>query len=179
MDSLIFGITGWKNSGKTTLLTKLVTELTKRGLRVATIKHAHHTFDIDHPGRDSYRHRESGAVEVALVSNRRWVLMHELKDEDEPSMQEVLARMSHCDIVLIEGYKREDHPKIEVRRSGTMDKSPMSESDSSILAIASDFEIKDSILPVYSLDDTVGLTDFILNQRNQELQIDQKNSINQ
>ena len=109
----VFGITGWKNSGKTTLVVRLVEEFTARGFRVSTVKHAHHAFDIDREGTDSHRHRVAGASEVALVSGRRWALMHELRDDDEPALGEILARLSPCDLVLIEGYKREAHAKIE------------------------------------------------------------------
>ena len=116
MSTPVFGITGWKNCGKTTLVERLVSELRTRGLKVATVKHAHHAFDIDHAGTDSFRHRAAGAQEVAIVSGHRWALMHELRDEEEPRLADVLTRMSPCDIILIEGYKREDHAKIELRR---------------------------------------------------------------
>ncbi len=117
MKQRVIGITGWKNSGKTTLTERLVAEFSRRGLKVATVKHAHHEFDVDQPGTDSFRHRKAGAAEVAIVSSRRWVLMHELLEEDEPALADILARLSPCDIVLIEGYKREPHPKIECRRA--------------------------------------------------------------
>ena len=107
----VFGITGWKNAGKTTLVERLVAEFVRRGFRVATIKHAHHDVEIDQPGRDSFRHRAAGAVEVALVGGRRYAIMRE---QDEPTLAEVLARLSPADLILIEGYKREPHPKIEV-----------------------------------------------------------------
>ncbi len=116
MTRRVFGITGWKNSGKTTLTERLITELTSRGWRVATVKHAHHDFDIDKEGTDSFRHRLAGATEVAIVSDRRWALMHELRGDEEPLLETMLARMSPCDIVLVEGYKRENHKKIEARR---------------------------------------------------------------
>ena len=125
MTQRVFGITGWKNSGKTTLTEKLVAELTRRGFRVSTVKHAHHDFDIDHEGADSYRHRLAGAVEVAVVSGRRWALMHELRGEDEPKLEEILARLAPCDLVLVEGYKREGHPKIETRRLDAKDTAPL------------------------------------------------------
>ena len=112
----VFGITGWKNSGKTGLTVRVVEELTRRGWRISTIKHAHHAFDIDHEGTDSFRHRGAGATEVAIVSSNRWALMHELRSEEEPSMESVLARLEPCDLVIIEGYKREGHAKIEARR---------------------------------------------------------------
>ena len=116
MTSPVFGVTGWKNSGKTTLLTRLVSEFTRRGYRVSTVKHAHHDFDIDKPATDSFRHREAGASEVMIVSGNRWALMHELRGDDEPPLEAALQRLSPCDLVLVEGYKREGHPKIEARR---------------------------------------------------------------
>ena len=158
----IIGITGWKNSGKTTLTEKLVTELVARGYRIATVKHAHHEFDIDHEGRDSFRHRMAGASEVAIVSSRRWALIHELEGESEPPLNEVLARLSPCDLVIVEGYKREGHKKIEVRRKDAKDVIPLSPDDASIIAIASDVEITDTKLPVFKVDDATAIADFIL-----------------
>ncbi|MGV2976280.1 molybdopterin-guanine dinucleotide biosynthesis protein B [Roseibium alexandrii] len=157
----VFGITGWKNSGKTQLVTRLVAEFTSRGLKVSTVKHAHHNFDIDRPGADSYRHREAGAVEVALVSGRRWALMHELREEEEPPLSAILPRLAPCDLILIEGYKRENHPKIEARRTESASKGPLSPDDPHILAVAADHAIPDETLPVYDLDDVSGLADFI------------------
>ncbi|NCV12366.1 MAG: molybdopterin-guanine dinucleotide biosynthesis protein B, partial [Rhodobacteraceae bacterium] len=115
----IFGVTGWKNSGKTGLMERLITEFTARGLSVSSIKHAHHSFDIDHPGRDSYRHRDAGARQVLLASRNRWALMHELRNEDEPSLGDLLKQLLPVDLVLIEGYKRDRHPKIEAHRKET------------------------------------------------------------
>ena len=112
----LWGVAGWKNSGKTTLVTRLVSELAGRGFVVSTVKHAHHAFDIDKPGTDSHRHREAGAQEVMIVSGSRWALMHELRDEQEPPMIQAIERISPCDLILVEGYKRERHPKIEARR---------------------------------------------------------------
>ena len=103
----IFGVTGWKNSGKTGLVERLVAEFINRGLSVSTVKHAHHTFDVDHPGRDSYRHRVAGAKEVLLVSKNRWAIMHELRDEDEPNLAEILTKIEKVDLVIIEGFKRD------------------------------------------------------------------------
>ena len=164
----VFGITGWKNSGKTQLVTRLVAEFTSRGLKVSTVKHAHHNFDIDRPGADSYRHREAGASEVALVSGRRWALMHELRDEDEPPLEAILSRLAPCDLILIEGYKRETHPKIEARRTETIDRGPLAPGDPNILAIAADHALPDEILPVFDLDDVPAMADFI--QAHLELQ---------
>lgn len=161
MTHRIFGITGWKNSGKTTLTERLVTELTRRGWRVSTVKHAHHAFDIDKEGTDSFRHRAAGASEVAIVSGNRWALMHELRDEQEPSLETILARLAPCDLVLIEGYKREPHPKIEMRRLNAKDRTALSPDDPSIVALASDHTVEDSALPVFNLDDVAGIADFV------------------
>jgi len=159
--SPVFGVTGWKNSGKTTLLTRLVTEFTRRGLVVSTVKHAHHDFDIDRPATDSFRHREAGAREVMIVSGTRWALMHELVDENEPPLEAALDRLSPCDLILVEGYKRETHPKIEARRSGTGDREPLAASDPSILAVAADHETDAAGLPLFDLDDVTAIADFI------------------
>jgi molybdopterin-guanine dinucleotide biosynthesis adapter protein len=157
----VLGITGWKNSGKTTLTEKLVSELVRRGWTVSTVKHAHHDFDIDKPGADSFRHREAGATEVAIVSGRRWALMHELRGEDEPKLDDILARLTPCDIVLVEGYKREAHKKIEARRLEAKDRTPLSANDPNIVGIAADHAIEGEKLPVFDLDDTKSIADFI------------------
>lgn len=157
----VFGITGWKNSGKTTLTERLVSALVVRGWRVSTIKHAHHEFDIDKPGADSFRHREAGATEVAIVSGRRWALMHELRGEDEPSLDMVLARIAPCDLVLVEGYKREGHLKIETRRLESKDHLPLTATDPAIVAIASDHPIAGETLPVFEINDIDAIADFI------------------
>lgn len=161
MTQRVFGITGWKNSGKTTLAERLVAELARRGWKVSTVKHAHHDFDIDKEGTDSFRHRQAGASEVAIVSGRRWALMHELRGEDEPSLAEVLKRLAPCDLVLVEGYKREGHNKIETRRRGAKDTTPLSSGDPTILAIASDHAVPGSALPVFDLDDVAAIADFV------------------
>ncbi|MER9233686.1 molybdopterin-guanine dinucleotide biosynthesis protein B [Mesorhizobium sp. M0622] len=161
MNRRIFGITGWKNSGKTTLTEKLVAELVRRGWKVSTVKHAHHDFDIDKPGADSFRHRQAGAMEVAIVSGRRWALMHELRGEDEPTLDAILSRLAPSDIVLAEGYKREAHKKIETRRLEAKDRTPLSATDPHIVAIASDFAVVGEDLPVFDLDDTNSIADFI------------------
>ena len=157
----VFGIVGWKNSGKTTLTERLVTALTARGFSVSTVKHAHHAFDIDKEGADSFRHRAAGAGEVAIVSAKRWALMHELRDEDEPTLDDILARLSPCDIVLVEGYKRERHAKIEARRREAVQTTPLSAQDPNILAVACDHEQVAETLPVFALDDIAGIADFI------------------
>lgn len=161
MTHRVFGITGWKNSGKTTLTEKLVSELTRRGWRISTVKHAHHEFDIDKVGTDSFRHRQAGASEVAIVSGHRWALMHELRGEQEPALETILARLEPCDLVLIEGYKRERHGKIETRRTDARNASPLSDGDPSILAIASDHPIAGGKLPVFDIDDVEPIADFI------------------
>lgn len=157
----IIGITGWKNSGKTTLTEKLVAELVARGYRIATVKHAHHEFDIDHEGRDSFRHRKAGASEVAVVSSKRWAVIHELEGENEPPLDAVIARLAPCDLVIVEGYKREGHPKIEVRREGAKDATPLAPRDPSIIAIATDVNIAAESLPVFDLDDGAAIADFV------------------
>lgn len=135
----VFGITGWKNSGKTTLVVKLVEHFTAQGLRVATVKHAHHDFDIDIPNTDSYRHRKAGAQEVIVVSLRRWAIIHELEEAPEPELPQLLDKLSPVDLVLIEGYKIESHPKLQVMRTTEPNSlQPMSEQAASIVAIASD-----------------------------------------
>jgi molybdopterin-guanine dinucleotide biosynthesis protein B len=157
----VFGITGWKNSGKTTLTEKLVGELTRRGWKVSTVKHAHHDFDIDKEGTDSFRHRAAGAVEVAVVSGRRWALMHELRGESEPSLDAILARLAPCDLVLVEGYKREPHRKLETRRLGAKDTAPLSASDPNIVAIAADHPVTGEPLPAFGIDDVEAIADFV------------------
>ncbi len=173
MSTPIFGITGWKNSGKTKLVTELVSEFTRRGLRVSTVKHAHHAFDIDHEGTDSYRHREAGATEVVLISGRRWALMHELRDEREPSLSEILPQLAPCDLILIEGYKRETHPKIEARRTESKDRTPLTDQDPHIVAVAADHPVSGETKPVFSLNDISGMADFIA----EYLQLETRNAV--
>lgn len=158
----IFGIAGWKNSGKTGLAVRLVTELVARGYLVSTIKHAHHDFDIDKVGADSYRHRQAGAHEVTIVSGTRYAIMHELRGAPEPSFEEILARLAPCDLVLIEGYKREPIPKIEARRLEAANRIPLSPEDPHIAAIAADHPVSDTHLPVFDLDDTKAIADFVV-----------------
>ena len=155
----IFGVTGWKNSGKTGLMERLITEFTKRGLTVSSIKHAHHSFDIDHPGCDSYRHRDAGAQQVLLASCNRWALMHELRDEDEPQLIDLLKKLSPVDLVLIEGYKSDRHPKIEAHRKET-GQPLIAPDDDTIIAVASDVN-PDVKIPVLDLNDTGAIADFI------------------
>ena len=155
----IFGVPGWKNSGKTGLMERLITEFTARGLSVSSIKHAHHSFDIDHPGRDSYRHRDAGARQVLLASRNRWALMHELRDEDEPSLGDLLKQLSPVDLVLIEGYKRDRHPKIEAHRKET-GQPLIAPEDETIVAVASDTSVSVD-RPVLDLNDTAAIANFI------------------
>ena len=157
----IIGISGWKNSGKTGLAVRLVTELTARGYKVSTIKHAHHDFDIDKVGADSFRHREAGAHEVTIVSGTRYAIMHELRGAPEPSFEEILARLAPCDLVLIEGYKREPIPKIEARRLDAKNTTPLAGTDPWIKAIAADHVVAETHLPVFDLNDTGKIADFV------------------
>ena len=157
---IIFGVTGWKNNGKTTLVERLVTEITARGYVVSTIKHAHHAFDVDHKGRDSYRHREAGAQEVLVGSGTRWALIHELRGAPEPTMDELLARLSPCDLVLVEGYKRGPHPKIEAYRAEAGE-DLIARDDDTIRLIATDTPL-DIDRPQLELDDISAIADFVL-----------------
>ncbi|WP_348540465.1 molybdopterin-guanine dinucleotide biosynthesis protein B [Shimia sp. R9_3] len=156
----VYGVVGWKNSGKTGLMERLVTEITSRGLTVSTIKHAHHSFDVDQPGKDSHRHREAGASEVLLASRARWALMRELREKDEPSLSELLEKLAPVDLVLIEGYKRDKHPKVEAHRAVTGN-ALIAPEDPTVRAIASDTALE-SDRPVMNLDDTKKIADFIL-----------------
>jgi molybdopterin-guanine dinucleotide biosynthesis protein B len=147
----VIGLAGWSGAGKTTLLTRLIPYFIAQGLRVSVIKHAHHEFDVDVPGKDSWVHRQSGAAEVLVSSTRRWALMHELRGASEPKIPELLAKMSRVDLVLIEGFKREPHRKIEVHRAAN-GKPPLFPDDPEIVGIASDTKLE-SELPVVHLDD--------------------------
>ena len=161
----VFGIAGYSGSGKTTLLEQLIPRFRAKGLRIAVIKHAHHGFDIDRPGKDSYRHREAGAQEVLLACNARWALMHEIRDEAEPSLSDYLSRLSPCDLVLVEGFKQEPVPKLEVHRPA-LGKPPLYLTRPDIVAVASDvgrealndFPADLSLLPLAEVD---ALVDFI------------------
>jgi len=156
----IYGVTGWKNAGKTGLMERLVAEITRRGFTVSTLKHAHHTFDVDHPGKDSYRHREAGATEVLVSSRLRSALMSEQRDGAEPPLSALLARLRPVDLVLVEGWKREEHPKVEAWRASAGN--PLiAPGDPLIRAVASDSP-HDLDIPVFHLDDTVAVADFIL-----------------
>jgi|TARA_B110000261_G_scaffold126825_1_gene141711 molybdopterin-guanine dinucleotide biosynthesis protein B len=156
----VFGITGWKNAGKTGLMERLVVEIIGRGYTVSTLKHAHHTFDVDHPGKDSHRHRIAGASQVLLASTERWALMNEHRGTQEPSLPELLAKLDPVDLILIEGWKRDSHPKVEAWRAETGN--PLiAPNDQTILAVASDIFLEID-RPVFDLDDTAVVADFIL-----------------
>lgn len=156
----VIGFAGWKNSGKTTLVEGLVQLLTARGLRVSTVKHAHHSFNIDQPGKDSYRHRAAGATEVVVASQKRWALIHEHRQPAEPDLDEILARMSKVDLVLVEGFKKFPIDKIEVFRHGN-GKSLLATDDRHVIAIAADGPVPEANVPVLALDDIEAITDFI------------------
>jgi molybdopterin-guanine dinucleotide biosynthesis protein B len=158
----IYGVTGWKNAGKTGLMERLVTEITGRGITVSTVKHAHHTFDVDHPGKDSHRHRVAGATEVLLASRNRFALMHELRDEAEPTLEELLSKLMPVDLVLVEGYKRDRHPKVEAFRAETGN-DLIALGDPTIRTVASDTPM-DLDRPVFDLNDTKSIADFILSE---------------
>ncbi|MGR3434015.1 MAG: molybdopterin-guanine dinucleotide biosynthesis protein B [Shimia sp.] len=156
----VFGVTGWKNAGKTGLMERLVGELTRRGLTISTLKHAHHSFDVDHPGRDSHRHREAGAHQVLISSEARWALMTESRGAPEPRLSDLLRRLAPVDLVLIEGWKRDPHPKIEAWRAETAH--PLiAPRDPTIRAVASDAPLELD-RPVFDLDDTSAIADFVL-----------------
>jgi molybdopterin-guanine dinucleotide biosynthesis protein B len=155
----IYGVTGWKNCGKTGLMERLVAEFCKRGLSVSTLKHAHHSTDVDHPGTDSFRHRTAGASEVILASPNRVAIMQELRGAPEPSFESLLARLRPVDLVLVEGFKREAHPKIEAHRQEA-GQPLIAPKDTSIRAVASDSPLELD-RPVFDLDDTAAIADFI------------------
>ena len=157
----VVGIAGWKKSGKTTLITRLIEEFTRRGVKVASIKHAHHAFQIDAEDTDSAKHRRAGAISVAIVSGSRWALVNELRGAAEPSLEAVVAALPPCDLILVEGYKSAPIPKIEVRRGATLKQQPLAPGDASVLAIAADHAADGAGRPVFALDDVAGLADFV------------------
>ena len=156
----IFGFAGWSGSGKTTLIEQLIPRFVQRGLRVSLIKHAHHTFDVDQPGKDSYRHRQAGAAEILVTSSRRWVLMHELRGAHEPSFEDQVKRISPCDLLLVEGFKHAPIPKLEVWRKETGEPL-LHPNDPHIIAVASDARIETK-LPLLNLNDVDEIRNFIL-----------------
>jgi molybdopterin-guanine dinucleotide biosynthesis adapter protein len=163
----VYGVTGWKNAGKTGLMERLVAEITGRGFRVSTVKHAHHATDIDHEGRDSFRHRQAGAAQVLVSSPVRWALMTELRDAPEPALDALLGKLDPVDLVLIEGYKTAPHPKVEAHRAET-GRPLLASQNPTIRAVASDSanQVGQSGLglPVFDLDDTAAIADFILEE---------------
>jgi molybdopterin-guanine dinucleotide biosynthesis protein B len=148
----IIGLAGWSGSGKTTLITKVIPVLVGRGLKVATIKHAHHEFDIDKPGKDSWLHREAGASEVLVASSRRWALVHELRGEPEPPLAELVTKLNPADLVIVEGFKHHAHPKLEIYRA-VIGKPLIYPQDDCVVAIASDTPLLHAQLPVLMLND--------------------------
>ena len=157
----IFGFAGWSGSGKTTLIINLIPELVGRGLSVSTMKHAHHNFDIDQPGKDSYEHRQAGASEVMISASNRWALMHEVRENNEPSIDELIARMTPVDFLLVEGFKWHPHPKMEIHRP-VVGKPLLQINDPAIIAVASDEKLNDLSVPIFNLNDIVGIADFII-----------------
>lgn len=161
----VIGIVGWKNSGKTTLASALIRELSGRGLTVNSIKHAHHMVDVDQPGTDSYKHRDAGAQEVILAGGQRFAIMHELRGAKEPTLDELLARLGPCDWVVVEGFKTHSHPKVEVHRRENS-QAPLFPEDSSIVAVAADYAAAFAG-PVFDINDVPGIADFVLNTEKQ------------
>jgi molybdopterin-guanine dinucleotide biosynthesis protein B len=155
------GIVGWKKSGKTTLAVRLISEMTRRGFRVASVKHAHHAFQIDDGETDSARHRRAGAGQVAIVAASRWAIVTELGNAPEPDFAEVIGRLDPCDVVIVEGYKSAPVAKIEARRRACLDQRPLAPKDPLIVAIAADHEVDDTNLPVFALDDVPAIADFV------------------
>jgi molybdopterin-guanine dinucleotide biosynthesis protein B len=159
----IFGFAGPSGSGKTTLIERLIPLLKERGLRVSVIKHARHGFDIDQPGKDSYRHREAGCGEVLVTSSRRWALMHELRGAAEPALEELLERLSPCDLVLVEGFKRDAIPKLEVHRAANAEADLLYPHDPHIVAIATDARLETK-LPLFGLDEIEAIAGFVISR---------------
>lgn len=163
----VMGLAGWSGSGKTTLVSRLLPVLVQRGLRVSTVKHAHHNFDIDQPGKDSYEHRRAGATEVLVTSANRWALMHEHRGDPEPTLEELLPRLAPVDLVLVEGFKRGGHDKLEVFRR-EVGKPLLAEADPAVMAILSDGAVPEAERlphgrrPVLDLDDLTAIADFIV-----------------
>jgi molybdopterin-guanine dinucleotide biosynthesis protein B len=156
----VFGLAGWSGSGKTTLVARLLPELIRRGLTVSTVKHAHHEFDVDTPGKDSWRHRQGGAQEVMVASAYRWALMHEHRGASEPDLAALLRHMTQVDLVIVEGFKREPHPKLEVHRPA-LGKPLLAPHDPAIVAVASDVPIAGLQVPRFELDDITSIAEFI------------------
>lgn len=152
----VIGVVGWKNNGKTTLVVRLIEHLTERGLRVSTVKHAHHSVDLDQPGKDTWRHRQAGAGEVILATGRRWILMHELREESEPPLMALLAKLAPADLVIVEGFKGTSLPKIEVHR-GERGTDLIARDDRDVVAVAADVPLEGLEVPVLHLDDIAAI----------------------
>ena len=152
----VIGVVGWKNNGKTTLVVRLIEHLTERGLRVSTVKHAHHSVDLDQPGKDTWRHRQAGAGEVILATGRRWILMHELREESEPPLMALLAKLAPADLVIVEGFKGTSLPKIEVHR-GERGTDLIARNDQDVVAVAADVPLEGLEVPVLHLDDIAAI----------------------
>src|SRR5512144_3312390 len=157
----IIGLAGWSGSGKTTLITKLIPRLIARGIKVSTLKHAHHGFDLDQPGKDSFFHRAAGATEVIISSAKRWAILHELRDEPEWDLRALVAKMSPVDLVLVEGFKRDAFPKLEIHRAAN-GKPLIHPDDPHIVAIAADIALPQAKVPVIGLDDIERIADALL-----------------
>lgn len=157
----IIGLAGWSGSGKTTLVTKLIPRLIARGTRVSTLKHAHHGFDLDTPGKDSFMHRAAGATEVIISSGKRWAILHELRDEPEWDLGHLVAKMSDVDLVLVEGFKRDAFPKLEIHRASN-GKPLIHPDDPYIVAVAADTALPEAKVPVVDLNDTEAIADLLL-----------------
>lgn len=158
----VIGIVGWKNSGKTTLAVRLIEEFTRRGFRVASVKHAHHAFEIDDKDTDSARHRRAGAAQVAVVSDKRWALMTELGQAPEPALADVIGMLAPADLIIVEGYKRALVPKIETRRTAAAQQQPLAPDDANVIAIGTDAPTAHlDVLPIFHLDDVAMLADFL------------------
>lgn len=156
----VIGLAGWSGAGKTTLLCRLIPVLVAEGLRVSTLKHAHHAFDVDQPGKDSWEHRQAGATEVMVASARRWALMHELREAAEPRLPLLLERLSAVDLVLVEGFKREPHPKLEIHRPSA-GQPLMQPQDGSIIAVVSDAALNVQGVPLLDLNDPAAIAAFV------------------
>ena len=157
----VIGLAGWSGAGKTTLLTKLIPRLVARGLTVSTIKHAHHSFDVDAPGKDSHSHRLAGATEVLVSSSARWALVHELRGAAEMRLEDLLGKLAPVDLVIVEGFKRALHPKLEVYRAA-IGKPPLHRDDAKIVAIAADVALPFAEIPVLAIDDVERIIEVIL-----------------
>jgi molybdopterin-guanine dinucleotide biosynthesis adapter protein len=157
----VIGIAGWSGAGKTTLLAKLIPRLAARGVRVSTVKHAHHAFDVDQPGKDSHTHRMAGATEVLVSSANRWALVHELRGAAEPTLPELLAKLAPVDLVIVEGFKHGTHPKVEIYRAA-VGKPPLHPDDPHIIAVVSDAPVRAARVPVVGPDDLDAVADLML-----------------